>query len=319
MTEKLLAVRDLYVNFYTYEGVVKALDGVNFDIYAGEIFGLVGETGCGKSVTSLAILNLIRPPGLIVKGQVMFKGNDLLKKSQEEMRKIRGNQISMIFQDPRTYLNPVYTIGEQMTDIAMLHQNVSKRDAIKKCIESLALVGLPDPERVMRSYVHQLSGGMCQRAMIAMKLLCKPELLIADEPTTAVDVTIQAQVLELLRELKRKLLGSTLLITHDLGVVAELCDRVGVMYAGNIVELADVKELFANPLHPYTQGLMRAIPMINRPTERLETIPGSVPDLIHAPSGCRFHPRCLPASEKCKVEKPNLIEMGTGHTVACHR
>ena len=350
-SDALLQMNNVRLNFHTYAGEVKALDGVTFSIKKGEALGLVGESGCGKSVTALAIVGLLPENASVTEGEIILAGRDLLKISHDQLQKVRANNVAMVFQDPTTFLNPVLTIEEQLEEVFLLnperlarvaaerkiaeepaekHEEVEgkppsglSKSAQKKVAKALSIdvlnqVRLGDPERILKQYPHELSGGMRQRCMIAMALARNPDLFIADEITTALDVTIQAQILELLRELKRVITGSTLLITHDLGVVAELCDRVAVMYAGNIVELADVKELFANPLHPYTQGLMRAIPMINRRMERLETIPGSVPDLIYPPSGCRFHPRCPFAFEKCKLEKPELIHVGKGHTVACH-
>ena len=320
MTETLISIKGLKTNFYTYVGVVKALDGIDLDIYKNETLGLVGETGCGKSVTALSIIRLVQwPPGRIDEGSIMFEGKDLLKIDQDEMRSIRGNKISMIFQEPMNSFNPVFTIGDQIAEVFMLHQKMDKKTAFKKSIEMLALTGIPAPERVAKSYPHELSGGMLQRAMIAMALSCKPALLIADEPTTALDVTIEAQILELMKSLKEKTGSSILMITHDLGVVAELCDRVGVMYAGNIVELTDVKSIFKHPMHPYTVGLIGSIPkMAQKQGERLETIPGSVPNLIYPPPGCRFHPRCSKVMDICKQEKPKMTEIETGHFVACH-
>lgn len=359
--EDLLRLSNVRLNFHTYAGEVKALDGVSFVVKRGEALGLVGESGCGKSVTALTIVGLLPENAAVTDGKIVLRGKNLLEISSEEMRKVRANNIAMVFQDPTTFLNPVLTLGEQLEEVFLLNPERLARIAAERkledalveahsqeertqlkegaesggsahklsksqqkklakilSIEVMKQVQLPDAERILKEYPHELSGGMRQRCMIAMALARNPDLFIADEITTALDVTIQAQILELLRQLKRELTGSTLLITHDLGVVAELCDRVAVMYAGNIIELADVKELFANPLHPYTQGLMRAIPMIDRPLERLETIPGSVPDLIYPPSGCRFHPRCPFAFEKCKLEKPELIHVGKTHTVACH-
>jgi len=339
--DSLLQVRDVRLNFHTYAGEVKALDGVTFVVNKGEALGLVGESGCGKSVTALTIVGLLPENASVTDGEILFQGKDLLKINKEQMRKVRASKVAMVFQDPTTFLNPVLTIGEQLEEVYLLdperlakvHAEKSGGDTSrprklsgserKKIARELALqvlnqVRLPDADRILRQYPHELSGGMRQRCMIAMALARNPDLFIADEITTALDVTIQAQILELLRELKKEFQGSTLLITHDLGVVAELCDRVAVMYAGNIVELADVKELFANPLHPYTQGLMRAIPMVNKEVERLETIPGSVPDLIYPPTGCRFHPRCPFAFEKCKLTKPELLHVAKAHTVACH-
>lgn len=336
--DRLLEVNNLRLDFHTYAGEVKALDGVTFAIRKGEALGLVGESGCGKSVTALAIVGLLPENASVVDGEIKLGTENLLRVKPDELRKIRAKRIAMVFQDPTTFLNPVLTIEEQLEEVFLLSPErlaapaseqgkgearkpskaEQKKLARELSINVLKQVRLPDPERILKQYPHELSGGMRQRCMIAMALARNPDLFIADEITTALDVTIQAQILELLRELKKEFSGSTLLITHDLGVVAELCDRVAVMYAGNIVELSAVKELFSNPLHPYTQGLMRAIPMIDRRIERLETIPGSVPDLIYPPTGCRFHPRCPFAFEKCKLEKPELIDVGKGHTVACH-
>ncbi len=326
--DELLKVEDLHTYFYTYEGVVKAVDGVSFDIKKGEIFGLVGETGCGKSVTALSIIRLIDEPGKIEKGKIIFKGKNLLELSEEEMRNIRGREISMIFQEPMTALNPVFKIGDQIMEILLLHEHGIedireapkgiKEEEREKAIEMLKLVRMPDPERNIDSYPHELSGGMRQRAMIAMMLATKPSLLIADEPTTALDVTVQAQILNILLDMKDKLGISILLITHDLSVIAEVCDRVGVMYAGNIVEIGDTFTIFKNPKHPYTNGLMQAIPIMTEKKEELKYIRGSVPNLIYPPSGCRFHPRCDYMMDICKKEKPKLKEIERGHFVACH-
>jgi len=333
----LLRVRNVALAFHTYAGEVKALDGVTFAIRKGEALGLVGESGCGKSVTALTIVRLLPENATVTGGEIVLAGRQLLSSTKDEMRKIRANQIAMVFQDPTTFLNPVLTIGEQLEEVFQLSQEhfgrldsektgievesakgKPKRKRTKDlCIDALKQVRLADQQRILKQYPHELSVGMRQRCMIAMALARNPDLFIADEITTALDVTIQAQILELLRELKRNFRGSTLLITHDLGVVAELCDRVAVMYAGNIVELASVRELFTNPLHPYTQGLLKAVPILGRPG-KLEAISGSVPDLIYPPSGCRFHPRCPFAFEKCKRVKPELLEVGGGHTVACH-
>ncbi len=328
MSDVLLKVEDLHTYFYTYEGVVKAVDGVSFDIRKGEIFGLVGETGCGKSVTALSIIGLIDEPGRIVSGKIIYKGKNLLELPEEERRKIRGKEISMIFQEPMTALNPVYTIGDQIVELLLLHEegiaNIKrapkelKEEKKKKAIEMLKLVRMPDPERTIDSYPHELSGGMRQRAMISMMLATKPSLLIADEPTTALDVTVQAQILNILLDMKEKLGISILLITHDLSVIAEVTDRVGVMYAGNIVEIADTYALFDNPRHPYTVGLLQAIPSVTEKKEELKYIRGSVPNLIYPPSGCRFHPRCDYMMPICKKEKPKLVEIEPGHYVACH-
>jgi oligopeptide/dipeptide ABC transporter ATP-binding protein len=324
MSEPLLKVEGLKTYFFLERGVVKAVDGVDFEIKKGEILGLVGETGCGKSVTALSILGLVQsPPGKIVEGKVIFEGEDLLKKSKEEMRKIRGTKISMIFQDPHTSLDPVFTVGYQIAEPIELHQVIEQRllkpeEVPGKVVEMLKLVRIPDPEHRVVEYPHQFSGGMKQRAMIAMMISCNPSLLIADEPTTAVDVTIQAQILDLMRDLRRKLGTSILLITHNLGVVAEMCDRVAVMYAGNIVEQADVTTLFEDPKHPYTKALLAAVPKVGTRKMKLETIPGMVPSLITPPPGCKFHPRCPHATEMCRKEFPQMIEIEESRSVRCH-
>ena len=319
MSEILLSIRNLKTHFYTEEGVVEALDGVNLDIMRGETLGLVGETGCGKSVTALSVMQLIpSPPGKIIAGEILFEGENLLDKSVEEMRQIRGRKISMIFQDPMTSLNPVYCIGDQVGEAIRLHQHTTKVLTWEKVVEALQLVRIADAEERATDYPHQFSGGMRQRAMIAMMMSCRPALLIADEPTTSLDVTIQAQVLLLMEELQRELNMSILLITHNLGVIAESCDRVGVMYSGNVIELADVDTLFEAPSHPYTQGLLGSIPRPDRDIEDLTIIPGSVPSLINPPSGCRFHPRCLHVKDICRRKKPKEIMVEKGHMVACH-
>jgi peptide/nickel transport system ATP-binding protein len=311
----LIDIQDLYVNFYTYRGIVRAINGVNLQINEGEFFGLVGETGCGKSVTASAILDLVRNPGRIESGKIFFKGEDLLAMNKKRLRDtIRGREITMIMQHPIAALNPVMRIQEQIAEV--LVHDMSKREAKKAVIDRLAEVNIPEPERVARYYPHQLSGGMAQRVMIAMMLSSEPSLLIADEPTTALDVSVQAQVLTLLRELVKKKHSSVLLITHDMSVVAEVCDRVGVMYAGDIAETGDVRDVIFNPKHPYTRGLMQAIPSEDR-TE-LQGIPGTVPGLVNPPPGCRFHPRCPYVMERCKQEKPAARTVGEGHTVACH-
>jgi oligopeptide/dipeptide ABC transporter ATP-binding protein len=319
MAETLISVKGLKTNFYTYAGVVKALDGIDLEIYKGETIGLVGETGCGKSVTALSIIRLIQwPPGRIDEGSVTFDGKDLLKLPSHEMRKIRGNKISMIFQEPMNAFNPVYNIGDQIAEVIRLHQKKNKKEAWQQAVEMLKFTGVPAPERVAKSYPHELSGGMLQRAMISMALACQPALLIADEPTTALDVTIEAQILDLMRGLKSRTGASILLITHDMGIIAQMCDRVGIMYAGNIVELADVETIFHKPSHPYTNGLICAIPTTALKRQcRLETIPGSVPNLIKPPTGCRFHPRCAKAMDICKKEKPGVYKLGEGHYVSC--
>lgn len=317
--KELLRAKDLKTYLFTHEGVVKAVDGISFKIDKGETFGLVGESGCGKSVTALSIMRLIpNPPGKIVEGEIYFEGQDLLALDGREMREIRGKKISMIFQEPMTSLDPVFTIGHEIMEAIQLHQGLEKDEAKERAIEALRIVGMPDPERRINSYPHELSGGMRQRAMIAMALSCNPGLLIADEPTTALDVTIQAQILGLINELKEKLDMSIMLITHNLGVIAEMCDSVAVMYAGHIVEYASVEALFRNPLHPYTKGLHRAIPRLDVETKRLEIIKGLVPNLSDTPSGCPFHPRCDFCSEKCIKEMPKLLEVEDHHQVRCH-
>jgi len=377
MAKDLLEIEDLVVKFYTYEGVVEAIDGVNLKLKEGETLGLVGETGCGKSVTSLSVMVLIPSPGRIEDGKVFYKtskGNfDLLKQEDAVLRGIRGEDISMIFQDPRSALNPVYTVAEQIGEVFMHHrreelckralegieqesskrsalgfiyklekkiyermlknpnslsikmlsripiinryQNRLKNEVIKDVVKVLGVMKIPDPERVADMYPHELSGGMAQRVVIAMALGCNPGLLIADEPTTNLDVTVQAQILELIRELKGKFESSVLYITHDLGVVAELCDRVAVMYAGCVCELADVTEIFKNPLHPYAQALLESIP---RPGKEFKSIKGEVPALINPPAGCRFHPRCPNATELCVEQKPKFLEVEKDHFVMCH-
>ncbi len=318
MSEPLLSVRDLYVHFPTYAGVVHALNGVSFDLYPGEIFGLVGETGCGKSVTGLSILRLVPPPGEIVGGQILFRGQDLLTLPSAQMRALRGAKIAMIFQDPAAALNPVFSIGEQMEIVIRRHRRMGRDAARRQAVEVLRAVGMPEPERILSAYPHELSGGMQQRVMIALALSCGAEVLIADEPTTALDVTIQAQILDLLVDLKRERGISVLLITHNLGVVAETCDRVAVLYAGSVVEMAPTSELFQAMKHPYTQGLLAAIPRPDRRGRSLLSIPGSVPNGLQLPTGCLFHPRCSFAWDRCREERPTLLSVGEDHQVACH-
>ena len=314
----LLSIKNLKTHFYSAGKTIRALDGVSFDIEEGGSFGLVGETGCGKSVTALSILRLIPfPPGKIVGGEIHFRGRNLLDLPEEAVRSIRGKEISMIFQEPMTSLNPVFRIGDQMTEVIMLHQGLGKSQAFEKAIEMLELVHMPEARKVMKQFPHQLSGGMKQRAMIAMELSCHPFLLIADEPTTALDVTIQAQILRLIKEMKREFHSSILLITHDLGVIAEICDRVAVMYAGSIVEQAGVEEIFEDPKHPYTKGLWGAIPRIDEEKEILAVIPGTVPDLSHPPTGCKFNPRCSHRFDPCDRIPPPLSQVSPGHFVAC--
>jgi len=338
--ETLLKIRNLKINFYTYEGVVKALEDTNLDIYEKETFGLIGETGCGKSVTALSVMRLLpEPPARIENGEIYFKNVNLLEKTEKEMQRVRGNEISMIFQEPMTALNPVFTVGEQIAEVLMLHEDFSDvqknikldflrrrkirklihEEALEKAVDALRMVRISDAEKVARQYPHELSGGMRQRVMIAMMLACKPDLLIADEPTTALDATVQAQILDLMKSLQKEI-GTTLwLITHNLGIIAEMCDRVGVMYAGSIVEIGVTEKIFERPDHPYTIGLMKAIPKLTEKRERLEIIPGSVPNLINPPSGCRFHPRCKYCVERCKKERPPLTKVDEDHFVACHR
>jgi oligopeptide/dipeptide ABC transporter ATP-binding protein len=317
----LLEVKNLKTYFYTEDGVVRAVDGVNFEVYPGEVLGLVGESGCGKSVTSLSIMRLISKPGRIDEGEILLDGENLLKLPEEEMIKVRGNRISMIFQQPQTALNPVFKVGDQLAEVLNVHQDLGKEAGWKRAVQLLKMVGVPDPERRADAYPHELSGGMAQRVMIAMALACVPELLIADEPTTALDVTIQAQILDLMRDLRREMGTSVILITHDLGVVAEMAERVAVMYAGEIVEQTDVNTLFDQPLHPYTQGLIGSIPILGQIKERLDVIPGSVPNLINLPQGCRFAPRCQARFKYglsiCTEIKPDLDEAKQGHLVRC--
>ncbi len=314
----VLEIRDLRVEFHTESGVVKALDGVNLTLEEGEVLGVVGETGCGKSVTAQTILKLLpSPPAKITGGEILLEGRNILDLSEEELGKIRGRKITMIFQEPMTSLNPVFTVWEQMKDVITLHRGVSKEEAWKIAIEVLKDVRMPDPEGALKKYPHELSGGQRQRIMIAMALSCRPKILIADEPTTALDVTIQAQILNLLKSLQEKYGMSVILITHDMGVVAQVADRVAVMYAGSVVEIGNVEDVLRNPLHPYTKGLLKAIPTVRRKMERLESIPGSVPNLLDPPSGCRFHPRCSLVKDVCRKVKPKLKDVD-GRLVACH-
>ena len=314
----LIDVQNLQTHFFTEDGVVQAVDRVSFQIEPGQKIGLVGESGCGKSVTALSIMRLIPdPPGKIVNGKIMFEGRDLVQLSQQEMRSIRGGSISMIFQDPMTSLNPVFTVGNQIDEAIQLHQGLEPEQAREKTIEMLEMVKIANPERIADNYPHELSGGMRQRCMIAMALSCRPQLLIADEPTTALDVTIEAQILELIDDLNKRLNTALLLITHDMGVIAETCEKVAVMYGGNIVEMADARTLFSDPQHPYTIGLLGSIPSLAVEKEDLKIIPGSVPDLINPPSGCRFHPRCATCKEPCRKSCPDLVDVGNGHYVAC--
>ena len=321
MSESVLQVKGLKTYYYTEEGVVPAVDGLDFEVEPGETFAIVGESGCGKSVTSLSILRLIpSPPGKIIDGEIIYHGQDLVKKSEREMRSIRGNDISMIFQEPMTSLNPVFTVGQQIGESFRFHQQMGKAEMLKKSIEMLRLVGIPEPEHVINDYPNQLSGGMRQRVMIAIALACRPHLLIADEPTTALDVTIQAQIMELIVRLNEQLNMGVMLITHDLAVVAQTCSRVIVMYLGQIVEEADVLTLFDHPCHPYTEGLMRSIPrMEGDRTKPLYMIPGTVPLLSQIPTGCRFAPRCAYATERCRQETPQLTPVSDKQSVRCFR
>lgn len=318
MSSPMLEVRDIRTAFHIREGIVPAVDGVSLHINRDETLGVVGESGCGKSVTALSIMRLIKsPPGKIERGEIFFDGRDLLKLSLKEMREIRGNDIGMIFQEPMTSLNPVYTIGDQIAEAIVLHQKVSNSEARRRTIDMLRKVEIPLPERRFDEFPHQLSGGMRQRVMIAMALSCNPKLLIADEPTTALDVTIQAQILDLMRDLRRTLGMSIMLITHDLGVVASMADRVVVMYAGKVAEEALVRDVFKKPMHPYTHGLLNSIPHLTRDVEKLHVIAGTVPNLLYLPEGCYFSPRCPYAQSKCRELQPSLVEAVPGHKVSC--
>ncbi|BBJ28446.1 ABC transporter ATP-binding protein [Athalassotoga saccharophila] len=316
MKDAILTVKNLKVVFHTYRGTVHALDRINFTVLKNERFGIIGETGCGKSVTSLAIMRLIEQPGEIVEGEIVFDGKDLVKTQESILNTIRGREISMIFQEPLSSLNPVMKVGFQIGESIAKIKNTSIKSCRQEVFEALKAVDL-DPTRVSNLYPHELSGGMAQRIMIAMALSSNPKLLIADEPTSALDVTIQAQIMNLLDDLVSKMNNTVILITHDLGVAAQFCDKIMIMYAGTVVEQAKTEELFDNPLHPYTKGLLKAIPKVGN-RDKLTGIPGSVPDLVNPPSGCRFHPRCPYAMKICSVEKPPLTEMNPGHLVACH-
>lgn len=315
--EKFLEVKDLSLSFMVEKKMVNVIDKVSFSVNQEEIVGIVGESGCGKSVTALTLMRLLPKNGIVTGGQIQFDGKNLLDLDEKVMKTYRGKEIAMIFQEPMTSLNPVYTIGDQISEMVMIHTDLSKKEAIKVAINKLEIVSIPSPEKVIRQYPHQLSGGMRQRVMIAMAMACDPRVLIADEPTTALDVTVQAQILDLIRELKKKTKSSIVLITHDLGVVAEMCDYVVVMYAGRIVEKADTVALFKNPKHPYTIGLMKSLPVLNESRERLYTIEGNVPRPEDFLDGCRFAPRCEHAMEKCKSNNPDFSKMSDSHEVRC--
>ncbi|WPK13000.1 ABC transporter ATP-binding protein [Lysinibacillus louembei] len=318
--QKVLEVKNLKTHFFTKEGVSKAVDGVSFYLNKGETIGVVGESGCGKSMTSLSILNLIpSPPGKIVDGEILLHGKNIVGLSQEELRKIRGKKISMIFQEPMTSLNPVLTVGEQIAETIRLHEKLPRKQAWDKAVEMLRIVGIPSPEKRAKQEPYQLSGGMRQRVMIAMALACSPDVLIADEPTTALDVTIQAQILEILKDLQQKMGMSIIFITHDLGVVSEMCDKVAVMYAGQVIEEGVTEQLFDEPLHPYTRGLIDSLPKLYEEQDELQTIEGSVPSPYHYPEGCRYADRCPFARELCRAAQPELIEMAEGRKVRCYQ
>ena len=317
----ILEVKGLKTQFFTEAGVVRAVDGIDFHVKRGEVMGIVGESGCGKSVTSLSIMRLVGQPGKIVEGEIIFDGESLIDLPESKMVHVRGNRISMIFQQPQSCLNPVFRVGEQLSEVLFIHQDLGKEAGEKRAVELLSMVGIPEPESRIKAFPHELSGGMAQRVMIAMALACVPELLIADEPTTALDVTIQAQILDLMRNLKSKMETSIILITHDLGVVAEMCDRVTVMYAGRVVEESPIIELFESPKHPYTAALIGSTPVLGQADKDLVTIPGSVPNLINLPTGCKFAPRCVARVENnleiCTKEEPELIAVGKDRRVRC--
>lgn len=324
MSEPILQVKNLKTYFYTSEGVAKAVDGISYVVHQGETLGLVGESGCGKTVSALSILRLIQePPGKIVDGEIIFEEKDLIKLSPEEIRRIRGNKISMIFQEPMTALNPVFTIGDQISEVYKVHKGMGRKESLERAVEMLKVVGIPAPKKTAYQYPHQLSGGMRQRAMIAMALACNPKILIADEPTTALDVTIQAQILDLMIKLKEEFGSAVILITHDLGIIADTAKNVVILYAGKVVETADVKTIFSNPLHPYTQGLLRSVPRVDKAAEnhkvkrRLQEIPGIVPSLYNLPKGCYFHPRCPKAMDICREKEPEMKTAGDGHSASC--
>jgi oligopeptide/dipeptide ABC transporter ATP-binding protein len=317
--DSILEVKDLKVSFRTEDGVAFAVNGVDFTLNRGETLGIVGESGCGKSVSSLAILGLLpQPPAKVESGTIMYKGSDLLKKTDREMQSIRGNEISMIFQEPMTSLNPLYTVGNQISEVITLHQNLNADQTREKCVEMLTLAGIPSPEKRLKCYPHELSGGMRQRVMIAMALACNPEILIADEPTTALDVTIQVQILELMNELQRKFNTAIMMITHDLGVIAEMAHKVLVIYAGRVVEYSDVHSIFESPLHPYTEGLLASIPVLDDVKDELNVIKGMVPSPFDMPKGCSFNPRCPYAKDICREKQPELYQLD-GRQVRCFK
>jgi oligopeptide/dipeptide ABC transporter ATP-binding protein len=316
---ELLEIENLKTYFFTWAGIVKAVDGINLQVKEGETLGLVGESGSGKSVTALSILRIVPTPGKIIDGQILYRGENLLEKNEKEMQKIRGKEIAYVFQDPATSLNPVFSVADQLVDVIRRHQTVSKQEALEKAIELFKLVEIPDPQIKIWSYPHQLSGGMKQRMAVARALSCQPSLLLADEPTTNLDVTIQAQILELMKNLKKKLGMSMILITHDMGVVAGVADRISVLYAGRVCESASAKTIFYNPMHPYTVALLTAVPNLAMKRKKLTVIPGTIPNLIEPPSGCRFHPRCEYAAPACVGTVPPLVEIEPEHYVACIR
>jgi peptide/nickel transport system ATP-binding protein len=317
--KEILKIENLKTYFDTWAGIVKAVDGVSLNVREGETLGLVGESGSGKSVTALSILRIVPRPGKIIDGKIIYKGENLLEKTESDLQKIRGKEIGYIFQDPATSLNPVFTIANQMTEVIRRHQNVSKEEALEKAIELLTLAEIPDPEIKIWNFPHQLSGGMKQRIAVARALSCQPSLLLADEPTTNLDVTIQAQILQLMKSLKDKLGMSMILITHDMGIVAGVADRITVLYAGRVCETADTRTIFYNPKHPYTIALLTAVPSLALRKEKLSVIPGTIPNLIEPPLGCRFHPRCKYAKAECAKQIPPLKEIERGHFVACIR
>ncbi len=319
MSEPILRVQGLRTYFYTYAGIVKAVDNVSLEVNKGEMLGVVGESGSGKTVTAQSVMRIVPPPGKIVEGKIEFQGKNLLRLGEAQMQRIRGKEIAYIFQDPTTTLDPVYTVGEQLSEVIIRHQRVTKKEAISKAKDLLHTVDIPDPEVRIKQYPHELSGGTKQRIAIARALSCKPSLILADEPTTALDVTIQAQILDLLRDLRKKMDVSIMLITHDMGIVADICERVTVLYAGQVCETGTVEQVFSKPKHPYTEALLTSVPSLTLKKEKLSVIPGNVPNLIEPPSGCRFHPRCLYARQVCIDQVPTLEPIGDGRWVHCHR